>query len=734
MDTSSETPENCLDTPILPAEILEDSTNNTTDNPPKISDIIVDNTSCMEMTCMNIASSTSTIVADSRPVSPRTITISLPLELGSCADWETITDLSEYKHDSDYEDVVTKDEYCEHRAKDPRRRRVRGIVRTRIRRAWRAVRGWWSEERLRITDVIQKHAKVQGVKEESDNNVVRRRCAQRHDNNRPCSRAGARRSRYIPEGQNGFEELRRYIKQGGDFCKDLSTILQERSEAETQYAKSLSKLSGKLLKASRDSVGTVTQAWQRAGAQMEAQSEVHRAFATALSEEVVKPLRQLIESQHRIRKSVESAVDKTGKSLTEWRSAEGKSKKQSFMSARENEKLQDAMLDVRLGRASSTTHLHLTAQHSGKDKDASKLESKRRKAEEAVKKADVEYYTFSLRAERARLEWETAVIRGSHCFQALEEERLQQLKDLATCYLNHLQEIGPKMVQGVERLREPVLSCDVARDIQTVVSIKGTGQPIPEQLLPDFYAEHITLAMNRDRRRQALVKLLQLIRQDLDRERRGKQGVENLARALQQTPTFGAEDSQQNVTEKLHHMRSMLTYLEAMRYKVQSALAELDGRTRGGHPLAAHIQVTRDRQGLQQSVLKVPPWVREESLDRLAGDSPDWTDRGTADGNSVQPDSDFDEFSSQGSEKDYQSSVLTQCAVISQPPAPPVDVTPNIGRCKALYEYTANLYDELNLQPGDIIKIHDKQADGWWLGELNGVVGIFPATYVQEID
>lgn len=46
-----------------------------------------------------------------------------------------------------------------------------------------------------------------------------------------------------------------------------------------------------------------------------------------------------------------------------------------------------------------------------------------------------------------RLEWETAVIRGSHCFQALEEERLQQLKDLAACYLHHLQEMGPKMVQ-----------------------------------------------------------------------------------------------------------------------------------------------------------------------------------------------------------------------------------------------------------------------------------------------
>jgi hypothetical protein len=108
--------------------------------------------------------------------------------------------------------------------------------------------------------------------------------------------------------------------------------------------------------------------------------------------------------------------------------------------------------------------------------------------------------------------------------------------------------------QCTERLSAPVSECAVSRDIQAVVSIKGTGQPVPEQLLPDFYAEHVTLAMNRERRRTALLKLLQLVRQDIERERRGKQGVENLARALHQTPTFGTEDSQQNVTEKLHHV------------------------------------------------------------------------------------------------------------------------------------------------------------------------------------
>lgn len=33
---------------------------------------------------------------------------------------------------------------------------------------------------------------------------------------------------FLPQGQNGFEELRRYVKQGGDFGKDLAVILQER--------------------------------------------------------------------------------------------------------------------------------------------------------------------------------------------------------------------------------------------------------------------------------------------------------------------------------------------------------------------------------------------------------------------------------------------------------------------------------------------------------------------------
>ena len=56
-------------------------------------------------------------------------------------------------------------------------------------------------------------------------------------------------------------------------------------------------------------------------------------------------------------------------------------------------------------------------------------------------------------------------------------------------------------------------------------------------------------------------------------------------------------------------MRSMLTYLEAARYKVQNVLAELEGKANQPHPLASHIIVHRDRQGLQQSILKVSQYL-----------------------------------------------------------------------------------------------------------------------------
>ncbi|XP_075158485.1 nostrin isoform X2 [Haematobia irritans] len=668
------------------------------------------------------------------------------------------------------------------------------------------------------------------------------------------------------QGQNGFEELRRYVKQGGDFGKELIVILQERIDSELMYSKSLSKMANKLNKACRELPGTIADAWRGVATEMETRSDIHRQLSASLAEEVVKPLKSIVEGHHKTRKSVESNVDKASRVLAEWRVSEAKGKKSSHTAARENEKLQDAMLDVRIQKSPSIALLHQSVNKQAAEKeiklaekDCAKLDNKRKKAEEAVKKADVEYYTLCVRAERARVDWEMAVLRGSSLLQNIENQRLINMKNFVSTYLSLMANMNPIMESLVQRLQPQVENCNVVKDMQIVKNIRRNAEGPSEQLLPDFYCEHTTLAMNRERRKHALVKLLQLVKTDLERERRSRNGLKGLSQSLN-------SQEHQNITDKLYHIRSMLTYLEGARFKLHSALLELDHKPRSSHPLAQHIQITRDRTGLQQSILKVPLWLKnndklntsqssdetgneydtisqgntttsttnisclDSNISSTHGGSTDGSnygmksfnrsksnietfsnktkicvsngaaaslavngktktlsgttanlyddtcsdDRGQADGGSNQQDSDFDEFSSQDEDEEGQLTSSTTVAVssgrkehkaniekslsaenyyqnssefkkqyangmIDNQAADGLNIsnessTPVVlGRCKALYNYTPKLYDELELIPGDIIEVHAKQDDGWWLGALRNQVGIFPATYVEEI-
>ncbi|XP_016948351.1 nostrin isoform X2 [Drosophila biarmipes] len=641
------------------------------------------------------------------------------------------------------------------------------------------------------------------------------------------------------QGQNGFEELRRYVKQGGDFSKELIFVLQERADSELIYSKSLSKLASKLNKAGREIPGSVADAWRGVATEMESRSDIHRQLAASLTDELVKPLKSVVEGHHKARKAVESNVDKAARVLGEWRASEAKAKKASHTAARENEKLQDAMLDVRIQKSPSIALLHqgpnkqaAEKELKSAEKDCVKLDNKRKKAEEAVKRADVEYYTLCVRAERARVDWEMAVLRGSAQLQSSEQQRLGNMHNFAQQYARLISDMNPILGGLNTRLQPQLEACNVAKDMQVVRHIRRNSEGPSEQLLPDFYCEHTTLAMNRERRKHALIKLLQLVKTDLERERRSRDGLRGLSQSLN-------HQDHQNITDKLYHIRSMLTYLEGARLKLHSALLELDHKPRTTHPLAQHIQITRDRTGLQQSILKVPNWLKnndksqtQQSTSMLASDVTDITanhedelpeehcshlhsssnsnnnsngsctdissvvkqfnrsksnietnytsqpkiisttnaavaasvksktlanlqdghhnnhhhhhnDRGQADGGSNQQDSDFDEFSSQDEDEEpekppqlqngaIKAQMQTQHFYQNAQDLQKDGSGPILGRCKALYSYTPKLYDELELSPGDIIEVHAKQDDGWWLGALRNHVGIFPATYVEE--
>ncbi|KAM7379611.1 hypothetical protein PAMP_005153 [Pampus punctatissimus] len=57
-----------------------------------------------------------------------------------------------------------------------------------------------------------------------------------------------------------------------------------------------------------------------------------------------------------------------------------------------------------------------------------------------------------------------------------------------------------------------------------------------------------------------------------------------------------------------------------------------------------------------------------------------------------------------------------------------------LGIAVARYDFSSTETQELSLLQGDLIKIYTKMSNGWWQGEVDGRVGWFPSTFVEEED
>lgn len=93
------------------------------------------------------------------------------------------------------------------------------------------------------------------------------------------------------------------------------TFCRFRVELELNYAKTMSKLSAKLMKVAQKGVGSIQNAWLMIGKEMEADSQAHRCIANSLEDEIVKPLKNLQETHCRIKKTVECDVSKTSECI-----------------------------------------------------------------------------------------------------------------------------------------------------------------------------------------------------------------------------------------------------------------------------------------------------------------------------------------------------------------------------------------------------------------------------------
>jgi nostrin len=388
------------------------------------------------------------------------------------------------------------------------------------------------------------------------------------------------------------------MRLGNDFCKDLASILTERAEHELTYSKGLNKTSLRLQKLSKDFHGGLSEAWLQVSIQFDTESEMHKSFASALQEEIIKPLKILADNQNKCRKPVELRVEKVIKSLTDKKNEDYKYRSRCFQLVKEIEKSMYSLDEAQKGVSGKPPN----------QKEIQRLETQIVKTKEYLDKSESKYHKACAAVELARQDWQSETHKGCIQMQSIESDRISSLEQLIkklTIQINLLSKKMNKIVQVFQNI-----TVDVNSDIQLACKKYGTSSNEQDIYLYDVYAENTKNMMNRDRRITSLNKWADLMQLDVQSQLKASQGLEKVKSFAKDNPNFYTNNSEIDIDQKCESVHLMQLLYEASLFKIQSALADLSGQISTNKPTYKYsnlMNTTYDKQGVPITFLKLSP-------------------------------------------------------------------------------------------------------------------------------
>ncbi|XP_036401806.1 nostrin isoform X1 [Megalops cyprinoides] len=517
-----------------------------------------------------------------------------------------------------------------------------------------------------------------------------------------------------------YQDLKKFSKNGEHFCKELLAVFQQRSELESSYAKGLQKLAGKLIKASSSMTSNSTyNAWAHVSDEMYSTADIHRTLGNALQQEAILELRQVLDEHTKRKRPLDSAVEKTGKLVvTNW-NEQLKIKKKLMGLTREHEALFSFVENNK---------------HISTEKEKQKMLNRLTKSAEAQTRADEEYFNINTAGHQFRLKWETTLKNCYQIIQELEKERIEILCNILNKYNLHMASFGQTLAHCQKQIDQSIRKVDVERDIQVLVEETSiTAEDKAEFLLADYFEEDSKTVMGRERRKEAIKAKLQRLQDNIAKTKKDQDGLERMVKTYTDNPSFSNKKNLEETEQLLDETTLKLDLLEANLFKLSVVLAELEGKPKPSHRFSDSITKWKDKDYEHSIVrlarpvrIKRTPFRSRQSLRSTVTHSapalsmatqPPASDPDTTQGTETQREDGLNGYTEFDDEDD-------NCADAE---------LPSIGKCKALYDFTSDRDDELNLKEGDLLDIFEKDESGWWYGTLNGQKGHFPSTYVEEL-
>ncbi|XP_037705831.1 nostrin isoform X2 [Choloepus didactylus] len=481
-----------------------------------------------------------------------------------------------------------------------------------------------------------------------------------------------------------YKNLKEFSQNGENFCKQVTSILQQRANLEISYAKGLQKLAIKLSKALQSTKkNCLGSAWAWASEGMKATADLHQKLGKAIQLEAIKPTHQVLTAQEKKRKSLDNEVEKTANLVISNWNQQIKAKKKLMMSTKKHEAL---------------FHLVESSKQSVTKKERQKLLNKLEKSAEKLAKEDENYYQKNMTGYSTRLKWENTL---ENCYQSileLEKERIQLLCNNLNQYNHHISGFGQALTTCHIQIHCAISKIDIEKDIQSLMeetAISSTEKK-SEFLLTDYFEEESNTAMDKERRKSSIKSKLVRLQRDIEKASRDKEGLDRMLNTYSSCSSFSDAKRQKDMAVLMEETSLRLDLLQANFYKLSSVLAELEQRPKPSHPCSICIFKWKEKEQTHTYVKLSRPFMKKRLENVLSKTT--------------------------GGQSNPSSSSLASGVV-------------QLGNslCKALYSFQARQDDELNLEKGDIVTIHEKKGEGWWFGSLNGKRGHFPAAYVEEL-
>ncbi|CAO4371164.1 unnamed protein product [Caenorhabditis nigoni] len=495
-----------------------------------------------------------------------------------------------------------------------------------------------------------------------------------------------------------FRQLRDLIRNNNELLAEVVAAFEEKAALDFHYSKTLKKISIRLHKLTQSVESGIDKGWTNVAEQFDIHATIHSNLGSALTEDIIQPLRSIHTSQQKTIRAADNFVEREIRKLKDKKDETQKMKRSLYVLSKELEKTENAAEREKMA--------------------PEKYALRRKKYKEQMVRSEDDYVWQTVDLEKQRRMTENVLRKGVESMESVERQRLAHCQTALGRYKRKIENLGPNLRQMFERHSNNLeLAVDSVPE-DYIQTIQPSTSAVNHITLIDLHAENFGEVMSSTRRRQNLERVSGVLDTELKRMYNN------------QTADVMVSNSKQI---------SVLEFMEYLYYKINDAINIVDGgQNRGFHRLARFQHKIKDKSGLAMTILTIPLSGENNSLP-----PPSLSLEASTAYPSPHGSNDYDEYEKISDDGFYSTTTTATSSSngqrtttsFNEPTAPN---GPTI--CRVLYDFEPKHADEIQIREGQCVLVEDRIGDDWLIGHVisqpdNSAIdprsGRFPTTYVS---